>query len=67
MKRRTSKWLGMLAAFAAGTVCQIVPTGCGNFAGQFALQAFDFCSVLNCEGSTFFNFCTPVVLLVDCL
>lgn len=66
MKRRSSRWLATLVACTVGTVFQIFPTGCGNFAGQFALQAFDFCSVLNCEGSTFFNFCTPVVLLVDC-
>ncbi len=51
-------------ATAAGTVFAI--GGCADFFTPLALDSFDFCSVFNCSGGTFFNFCEPGTLFVDC-
>jgi hypothetical protein len=45
---------------------QMLPTGCAEYYTQSVLASFNFCSVFNCEGGTFFNFCEPVALFVDC-
>ncbi len=66
--RKTSKWRALAAALAAGTLFQVVQTGgCAQIGGELVLQSLNFCTILNCEGSTFFNFCDPIVLLLDCL
>ncbi len=57
----------MFAALTVGTTFQVgLGTGCANYAAYQALGALDFCSLLNCEGSSFFNFCEPIAYLVDC-
>ncbi|QOJ13508.1 MAG: hypothetical protein HRU75_02125 [Planctomycetia bacterium] len=60
------KAFALSAALIAGAVFQFVPTGCGQYLTEFAASAVNFCSVLNCTGGSFFNFCTPQFLLVDC-
>jgi hypothetical protein len=61
------KFTTMAAVLGSATVFQLLPTNCAQFFVQGATAAFDFCSVLNCTGSSFFDFCDPVVLLQDCI
>lgn len=58
------RFLALLALTGGGTLFQV--TGCARFAFESAAAAFDTCAVVNCTSSTFFDFCSPVVLLVDC-
>lgn len=61
------KIIALVAALTAGTVLQYTPTGCGQYAGQVVASAVNFCAVLNCNGSAFFNFCSAnQPLFVDC-
>ncbi|MGE3180583.1 MAG: hypothetical protein AB7N71_03065 [Phycisphaerae bacterium] len=59
----------LFATLGVGTALQVAtePTGCASFGLNFALGAVDFCSVLNCQGGSFFDFCDPIILFVDCL
>ncbi|RMF81157.1 MAG: hypothetical protein D6744_07480 [Planctomycetota bacterium] len=68
MAKTRRKFLATLAICGAATLFQtgLVPQGCGQFFTQLALGVFDACSVLNCTSGTFFNFCDPIVTLVDC-
>ncbi|MDX2198064.1 MAG: hypothetical protein SF069_03730 [Phycisphaerae bacterium] len=65
MRGRYAKLLGLLTA---GMTFQVLTetNGCAELYTSFALGAFDFCSLLNCQGTGFFNFCTPVAVLLDC-
>jgi len=59
--------LALLTAASLGTVFQVfLPGGCADYALATGLSAVDFCSVFNCTQGSFFNFCAPVRLLVDC-
>lgn len=60
------KLLATAALLGAATVFQATPGGCARFAVVSGLTAIDFCSILNCQGGTFFDFCEPVPLLIDC-
>ncbi len=62
------KRMMVLAALSLGTAFQFASTtnGCGEYVALFGLSSFDFCSVFNCTGGGFFNFCDPNVLFVDC-
>ncbi len=42
---------------------QAVGSGCLQYYTYAALEGINFCSVLNCDSSTFFNLCSPVPLL----
>lgn len=68
MSKTRKKFLAFLTTFGMATVLQVQfgPSGCNQFIATGALSAFDFCSVLNCTGGAFFNFCNPVQLLIDC-
>jgi hypothetical protein len=63
---RRAKLYMLLAALSVGTALQVGTNGCAEYYVAGALGAVDLCKVFNCEGGTFFNFCTPVKLLVDC-
>ena len=63
--RKKKLWAAILIC-GAGTVFQALPTSCANYLTAEALSSFNFCAVLNCTGGTFFNFCEPVALLMDC-
>jgi hypothetical protein len=63
---RNKKLWAVIAACGIGTVFQALPSGCAEYYTQLALTSFDVCSVLNCEGGTFFNFCQPRAILADC-
>lgn len=66
-RRRKSRWL-MLAA-VGGTAFQLglyTNNGCIEFPLYTGLTALNFCGIVNCDGGTFFDFCRPVALLVDC-
>lgn len=63
--RNRKLWAALLVC-AAGTVFQALPAGCAQYHTASLLSAFDFCSVFNCEGGTFFNFCEPFALFMDC-
>jgi hypothetical protein len=68
MTKTTRKLVTLTAALSAGTVFQtgLVPNSCGQALFQIGLNTFDFCAVFNCEAGTFFDFCSPVAILVDC-
>ena len=66
MARLRNKLLVLTALCGLGTLFQIVPGSCTNYLVYYALSSVDFCSILNCSGASFFNFCSPVKLLVDC-
>lgn len=61
---RRTRWLKLAAVVALGTAFQAA--GCARYFAEFSVQAVDVCSVVNCTGSTFFNFCEPFILFVDC-
>ncbi len=61
---RARRWALLIAT--GGFLLQAFPTGCNQFLGATVLTSFDFCSVLNCDSSTFFGFCEPVPVLIDC-
>ncbi len=63
--RNRKLWAALLVC-GAGTVFQSLPGGCSQYYTQSLLSSFDFCSVFNCEGGSFFNMCEPVALFVDC-
>lgn len=62
---RKKIWAAALVV-GAGVVFQLVPTGCRNYAFSTAATAFDICSVVNCSGGTYFDFCYPVPIFADC-
>lgn len=67
MTRTHRKMLALALALGAGTLFQAYPyNGCTQYYAYFAVSALDFCSVLNCTGGSFFNFCSPTQLLIDC-
>jgi len=63
---RNKKVWALIVACGAGTVFQIGSNGCADYMTTQALTSFDFCSVFNCTGGSFFNLCSPVRLLADC-
>mgnify|MGYP007039602271 CR=1 FL=1 len=69
-KMRFTRWQRTaLAVLSGGVLLQTVynGNGCGQFATGFGLSALNFCSVLNCSGSSgLFNLCEPTVLFIDC-
>lgn len=52
------------ALLAGATSFQMA--GCAAYWEEALVSAFDFCSILNCTGSTFFDFCGSNSLLLDC-
>ena len=66
MSAAKRKLLATVAVLGTATLFQITPGGCLRYSGALGLNAIDFCSIVNCQGGTFFNFCEPVPLLVDC-
>jgi hypothetical protein len=66
LRSRGFRWAALLATVSAGTMFQVSGYGCNQLWTNVALNSFDFCSVLNCAGGTYVNFCEPVPLLVDC-
>lgn len=67
MNSSKKKWMTLLALFSTGVVFQYLGGGCTQFITATALDALDFCTILNCDQGSFFNLCDPVILLVDCL
>jgi hypothetical protein len=65
MAARRKFWV-LLALCTTATVFQLFPANCASFIAEGALNAFDFCAVVNCASSTFFDFCNPAPLLLDC-
>jgi hypothetical protein len=64
--RRKRFWVAA-AILGAGTVFQALPArGCAQYYTQLTLTSFNFCSVFNCQGGTFFNLCEPRPILADC-
>lgn len=62
--RRKKLWAAGLACGAM--LFQVLPSGCRQYFAASALTAFDFCSVFNCTGGTYFNLCGDNPLFVDC-
>jgi hypothetical protein len=60
------KWFWLTAACLAGTAFQALPTGCSQFFAYQAISSLDLCAILNCGGGAFFNFCSPIRILIDC-
>ena len=60
------KLLMLVAVCATATLFQGFPAGCGQYFATAGITSIDFCSIFNCESSTFFNLCSPVPLLADC-
>lgn len=57
-----------LALCACATLFQTsyLPRGCVDYTLQTGFAVFDTCAVLNCTGGSYFNFCEPIVWLIDC-
>lgn len=62
---RKRRVLAALLGLSTGVVFQFTPA-CTDAFVPLGVHAFNFCSVLNCTGGSYFNLCTPVPLLVDC-
>jgi len=60
------RWAVWLALLGAGTLLQVGNNGCASYYVTAAVSAFDFCSVFNCTGGSFFNLCQPNAIFVDC-
>ncbi len=55
------------ATFICGAALfQAGGNGCSDFYARAAIAGFDFCSVFNCSGGSFFDLCNPVALFADC-
>jgi hypothetical protein len=54
-----------MAVVAGGLLLQ-VPTSCAEFTATIGVTSLDFCSLLNCEGSAYFDFCDPILIFIDC-
>jgi hypothetical protein len=65
MRTARTKLLGLAVLLGAGTLFQAVPTSCLSYGTQLGLGVVNFCAILNCEGSAFFDLCDPPVL-ADC-
>lgn len=63
--RKRRLW-AVLVACGTGVLFQVLPSGCRDYTVAQGLTAFDVCSVVNCTGGTFFNFCEPVRIFADC-
>jgi hypothetical protein len=63
---RNRKLMALAVALGTGTVFQYVPTGCGQYGAALGASAFNWCSVFNCTGGGYFNFCSPNPVFVDC-
>jgi hypothetical protein len=66
MSAAKRKLLAAVAVLGTATLFQVTPGGCLRYGTDLGLNSIDFCSIVNCQGGTFFNFCEPVPLLVDC-
>ncbi len=66
MSAAKRKLLATVAVLGTATLFQLTPGGCGRYGAVMGLNAIDFCSIVNCQGGTFFNFCEPIPLLIDC-
>lgn len=64
---RVGRKILTLAAGAVVLQTFFQTNGCAEYATSFALGAVNFCSVLNCTGTSLFNFCDPQILLIDCV
>lgn len=64
MSRWQRKVVVSLAAMSLGLTTQL--TGCGEFFALAGVTGVNFCSILNCEGGTFFDFCGTNPVLIDC-
>lgn len=62
---RKKVWVAAVVC-SSGLMFQSLPAGCNEYFANFALQSLDFCTVFNCSGSSFFDFCNPVPLFADC-
>lgn len=62
--RKKRIWAAVLVS--GGLVFQFLPSGCAEYYTYTGLTAFNFCSVFNCTGGTYFDMCSPVPLLADC-
>ncbi len=62
---RRRRLLAAAFVLASATTFQFL-SGCGNYFLEIGLGSFDFCSVINCTGSTFFDFCGANSILLDC-
>ncbi len=66
MMLRKRRLLALALIAAAGTVFQVLPHGCTQYALAEGASAFNWCSVFNCTGGSYFNLCQPFRLLIDC-
>ncbi len=64
-KRRIRSW-AVMVVLSAGMVFQMLPSGCLDYALIQSISAFDICSVVNCTGGQYFDFCSPVPMFEDC-
>lgn len=56
--------LSLVTLAVGGMVLQA--GSCVNFAVDSVLTSVEFCNILNCDGGTVFDFCTPEAILADC-
>ena len=61
---RSKKLWAVIAACGCGTMFNVA--GCTNYWITAGVTGFDVCSVINCTGSTFFDFCQGEGLFIDC-
>lgn len=67
MTKRNGKWVALVATLTGTLMAQLFPTGCAPYFATIGALSFDFCSVLNCNSSTYFDLCNPnFPVLIDC-
>ena len=64
--QRKRKLLAAVLAVGSGMVFQYQPHGCIDYGVQTVATSFNFCSVINCTGSTYFDPCGTNPILKDC-
>ena len=62
---KNKKWWATTLV-AGALLLQTLPSGCRQYYANAAMSAFDWCSLFNCEGGTYFDLCNPVPLLLSC-
>jgi hypothetical protein len=63
MTNRTRK---IAALVTLGALFQTGAPGCAQFVFDTLVASLDTCTILNCGGGSFFDFCSPFVILADC-
>ena len=62
----THRMRKIAALITLGALFQTGAPGCAQFVFDNLVATLDTCTILNCGGGSFFDFCSPNIILSDC-